>query len=438
MKQIKSYSYIGVLLLALFAASCTRTTEDLFDESAAQRINTAVKEAKELLLTSNNGWVMTYFPTESQAGATYLVKFNSNGLAQMGTKNDYVSSYSEGEGYWDVLAESGAVLTFNSYIPIFHIYSDPSSGLGSGTGVGLGGDYEFIIMETSQDKIILKGKKHGVYIYLTRLSDGQNWPDYFVKLEEMNNRMFNPCITELTMTVNDTLFSLTDPYTHIPAITQEGKDPVTESVTLPFIVTDKGILFAKTTEFAGTKLREFELSSDGNSLVCVDKDENGQTVNAKIENAASAEDFFFDAADNGFRWTILSGENDMSSAVRTIYSRIEQAFAAVNTTVAQISLLYYSKNKTDAVYIENSKKAGGYLYFDKQRTADGVAYTFRNQYDSNGRSFYTYYDGVADLMTLLNGTFRIERISSLLNPSTLKLTDVSNPNVWFCINAKTN
>jgi len=430
---------IGGFIALFTAISCMRTTEDLFDQTAALRINESVKTAKEELVTANNGWVMNYFPEESQSGATYLVKFGVNGIARMGTKNDYVPTYSEEEGYWDVLAENGPVLSFNTNIPIFHIYSDPSSGLGYGSGTGLGGDYEFTVMNVTTDYITLKGKKRGIIINLTRLAEGQNWEDYFTILDEMNERMFNPCITSLKLTVNDTVFSLSDSYSHIFTLLQEGKDALLDSEYVPFMVTEKGILFSKAHSAAGVNVREFALADDGSKLVCTDKnEETGETVNAIIECEKDIPDFYFDTMEQGFRWTMLSGDNNMSPAVAEVFATIEQAFAKVNTTIGQISLLYSTKNNFYSVYIENNKKAGGYLYFDQTPMESGVTYNFRQQYDSNGRSFYNNYNGVSALMGLLSDSFRLERISSALNPTVVKLTSVSDSSIWFIVKASNN
>ncbi|MDR1811160.1 MAG: DUF4302 domain-containing protein [Prevotella sp.] len=436
---------ISCCLFAAFALalpSCVQTEEDLFDESAALRINHAVADTKELLVSADNGWIMNYFPDESQQGATFLMKFNSNGVAKVATKNNYVTAYRESEGAWDVISESGALLTFNTYIDIFHLFSDPTSGLGSGLGVGLGGDYEFIVMQTSPDKIVLKGKKRGVYIDLRRLPDGQDWPDYFRKLDEMNNRLFNVCVTRLNLSVNDAVFALSVPeengaVSHIFSMQTVGDDDVISEEAYPFIITDKGILFSKTITLNGEGIREFVLSDDGNSLVCIDKKAGlDETVNAKITAAQDFSDYFFDAIDSGMRWTLSTGENGMSPSVQAAYERVNQALATVNNmSLSQASFLYYSKNNTQAVYLETNTKVGGYLYFDRETIPDGVTYTFKTNYDNNGKNFYTRYDAT-DLMSVLSGSFKLERISSALNPSTLKLTNISNPDVWFIVNVK--
>ena len=47
------------------------------------------------------------------------------------------------------------MLTFDSYNPLIHMFSGPL-----GLNMNLGGDYEFIIMSATPDKVILQGKKY--------------------------------------------------------------------------------------------------------------------------------------------------------------------------------------------------------------------------------------------------------------------------------------
>jgi len=61
------------------------------------------------------------------------------------------------------------VLTFNTYNNIMHIWADPRQ-----DGLGYEGDYEFLILEATPERVRLKGKKYGAYTVLYPLKDGED------------------------------------------------------------------------------------------------------------------------------------------------------------------------------------------------------------------------------------------------------------------------
>ncbi|GHS96475.1 hypothetical protein FACS189421_01590 [Bacteroidia bacterium] len=424
------YLSIGFIL---FLSSCVRTEENLFDESAAIRINHAVSDSKELLLSATNGWVMEYFPTNEQTGVTFLVKFDANGMATIATKNEYVTAYREDVGEWEVIPESGPVLTFNTYIPIFHLYSDPSSGLGKGLGLGLEGDYEFIVMNSTNDLIQLKGKKRGTDIILHRLAENQNWKDYFTILEDMETLLFNKNVPALTLLVNDSTYILKEGTSHIFKLTSES-DVYEENIEeLPFIITEKGLRLAKPYKSGEVEVQTFKLSDDKNNLICTD-----EGVDAKIVGPKDLLNFYTESIDQrGLRWTLSTVENGLSPLVKAAYDRVVQAFEAKKITLGQVSYTYSGRNSTHVVYLADNKGANaGNIFFNREISAEKINYIFTDKFDNNGRTFYNSYDGVSDLVGFLSGSFKIDYASSQLNPTLVKFTSVSNPDIWFRLDLK--
>jgi hypothetical protein len=376
---------------------------------------------------------LNYFPTDEQEGYTFLMNFDANGSVKIATKNRwFANKYEERVSLFRMIADNGPVLTFDTYNALLHFFSNPDDVAGTTDnerGTGLGGDYEFIVMKASENEITLKGKKRGVLMDMRPLAEDQDWVAYFQKLDEMNTTLFSKNVPEIWMFINDSIYTLNNGMAHIFDAVPEGGDPITDVEKVPFIVTDYGIYFVKSFEFGGKQVRKFQLSEDRNTLICID-----EGVNAKI-TGPEVVPFFSESIDNrSLRWTLQ--ESNMSSNVQVIYDRIVQAFKDKKLSLGQISYLYSSRNTTDAVYISDTKKADGYLFFDKKQTSEGINYTFKNDFDpkSNGKVFYNNYDGVADLMQMMSGSFKIESTApSALNPTVVKLTNVSNPNIWFTV-----
>ena len=61
----KIYSIWFLLALLAFAA-CSPEEDDLFDKSAAERIDEAIKQDLSVLRGAKNGWVMEYYPSPTK------------------------------------------------------------------------------------------------------------------------------------------------------------------------------------------------------------------------------------------------------------------------------------------------------------------------------------------------------------------------------------
>ena len=78
MKKI-IFAYILMMLPAVLMTSCLKGQEDKFSESASQRSANYLAYVKEVLMSSENGWVLNYFPDRNQSygGYAYTVKFDT-------------------------------------------------------------------------------------------------------------------------------------------------------------------------------------------------------------------------------------------------------------------------------------------------------------------------------------------------------------------------
>ena len=164
--MMKKIYYILFLLLAGFCFnSCVSEEEDLFDKSAAERMNEALTKYKAILQDDPQGWVMEFYPSDrSMGGYTYTAKFD-NGKVDMTSELSLNSSSGDKwpagtvvTSYYRVISEQSALLTFDTYNLLFHFFSEPR---GSSDVDGYASDYEFVFMEVSEDRIVLKGKKYG-------------------------------------------------------------------------------------------------------------------------------------------------------------------------------------------------------------------------------------------------------------------------------------
>ncbi|MBO7456001.1 MAG: DUF4302 domain-containing protein [Paludibacteraceae bacterium] len=161
------YIFISLALVSLLCA-CNRDEESLFDKSAAERAQAAMDNANEVLPASPTGWEMLYFANTESRGYNIIVKFNENGCVTASAKNSLTTNneLKTDSGTWAVKLDYGPILTFDTYNNILHAWADPQE-----DGDGLLGDYEFLILSCTKDRVVLKGKKHSAYTILRPMPD---------------------------------------------------------------------------------------------------------------------------------------------------------------------------------------------------------------------------------------------------------------------------
>ena len=202
MKANKILTAALLLGSLVMTTACSNEEDDIFDQSAAERLNAASETYSNLLTAGTGKWAMEYFPTNNTdryTGSGYLMtmKFDKSSAVTVGMKNIFSNNvYREATSMWQVITDDGPVLSFNTWNDNLHQFSQPEDipfTTGSGNneqGTGVGGDYEFIITSYSEDgkEIYLKGKKRGIYDRLLQLPDTTTLQSYVEDLEGFSNK----------------------------------------------------------------------------------------------------------------------------------------------------------------------------------------------------------------------------------------------------------
>jgi hypothetical protein len=451
MKNIKK-SILAILscLLLTGLSSCLFEEKNVFSESAAKRINDALANNFELLTSSPSGWVLDYFPTDEQEGYTLLVRFDKNGLARIATKNRWSSNqYVDTVSLFRMIGDNGPVLTFDSYNEILHFFSNPEdlvetkddpetvSVENDEQGRGLEGDYEFIVMEASENEFLLKGKKRGVFMRLRRLAENQDWKAYFDQLEEINTRLFSDNIPNIWMYVGDSIFTLSNGLSHIFDAIPLGGDPITDREKVPFIVTNYGIHFAKPFEVGDQSVQTFKLNEDNSALICT-----GENVNAKIKGTPPV-NFFFDMLNLNKNLVLIENTSfEMSPKLKTVYDEIVRSTAERNRKLTQVSISNSKTWNTSLVLTLNASGRNTDFFFSYSFLGDSeseISFTFNgfnSQTDPNAKIIYDLFEGIDDFLSLMNGKFTMSVIGNLFIPNKMKLTSVSDSDIWVILNVK--
>lgn len=168
----KIFLYIIMAVTGLSLQSCLHDDNEVFEKSAAERINEAVANTKRVLTSSEYGWVMHYYAGREYAygGINLAMKFGDGKVDMYNETAKSGGVYPSVTSTYKITRDQGPVLAFDTYNYMIHVYGDPAGGP---TEVdGYEADYEFVIMSISEDEntIMLQGKKFGNTMMMERLT----------------------------------------------------------------------------------------------------------------------------------------------------------------------------------------------------------------------------------------------------------------------------
>ncbi|WP_330942049.1 DUF4302 domain-containing protein [Bacteroides sp. MSB163] len=416
---MKKIYYLFCLVAAVLITACTHEEEDLFNDSSANRADATIMANIEVLTGASNGWLMEYFPASSQeyGGYNILLKFTEDGKVTV--SSELYAPTDAATSYYAVKQSAGILLSFDTYNEIFHLFSDPSDPTGiGGSGYGMEGDYDFLILEATPEKILLKGKKAGGVAVLTPMQG--SWSEYISDIQAANDAMiFSKYELEMNgQTIPVTISNRTLTFTY-----EENGD--TKSQTASFILTQTGY-----------KLYE--------PIVIYEKTLGSFTFDATNE-------LFTETNDNNIKLIPVIpplNEQFVSGDWFIAYSKLG--------TYAQTYFSYCKQNYIDAIGEEivyafmgsalygkfgfnfNSSGYGGLLGYDYELIGEDK---ISLQFNMTGEGDGVWYHNNAGFHYLLNpfgyNSARIFTLTTdnLIKPSYIILTEDSNPNNSMTLSA---
>lgn len=268
MKKI-TYSIISLLLLLTY--SCVDEDKDIFDLPASERMNKAIRDSRAALVAAENGWLVDYYPEANQklGGFAMICKFHENGTVDVVC--DVATNVAERVAItseYDVLAEQGPVLSFNTYNEVMHYFSEPKS---SSDIDGHLGDYEFVIQEITADKIVMKGKKHGNRAVFRKLASDVDHTTYLKEVEDTYYASSSYGTFRFIVNGTQAGEASVDERTFNLGFSVDGQD---YTAKLPYAFTDKGIRLYEPLEFDGVVFENFVWDETNGKFVCTDENVN--------------------------------------------------------------------------------------------------------------------------------------------------------------------
>lgn len=439
MKKIFSTTLLSAAALAF--TGCAGEEDDIFSSSAANRLDQSKVTYTERLKSAADGWAMEYYPTKGVEGVQgkgylLLMKFNDDESVRMAMKNEFSGgAYLEDESAWQVIADNGPVLTFNTYNDCIHAFCDPKEtpSLGLETGRGGEGDYEFVIidLEDNAASAMLKGKKRGTYDRLTRLEEGADFRQYIEDVQAFGDRMFSASApNECVVTLGDSVMSMADASTGIPNIYPYGGDPILQESYHPYLITKRGGKYYmrfrdEMNAPDGTAAQEFVYDEGQDMFTGVEHPE------FTIEGEEPAK-FFMMAMEDGNTWR-LSRTSDMSDDMKAKYEAVRTGFTSLRYTM---NYIYWTLDEGQLMCVINLRTnrnatVNASYKFSMTPIDGGYTLSYDGPADTAASTIFSSVPAISNLFAEFTADFAVNAATTKFNLS--NITFLTGETKWFTI-----
>ena len=452
MKKIISLTLL--LAAGIGFTACVNEEDDLFDKTAAERLNEASALYSSRLMAQPNGWAMQLYPTndnEAPYGSGYLVlcRFNKDHSVVVSMKNQFTDNvYRTDTSLWEVITDNGPVLSFNSHNDCLHAFTDPEDILWTGnpdepnneTGTGVGGDYEFIIVDAPEDAsyMMLKGKKRGTYNLFTPVEEGVEYESYLADVETFMKTMFpssNPTFDVLHTPSGD--FKMTGIDDGIPNIFPYDGDEIIDESFNAFLITKRGDDYYLRLRNSFKIENGEEEASEQEFMYHPDQDLFIGTGDDRFIIDGDEPNRFFRQAlideTRQWRWTAKS---EMSAAYGDLMTRLSEAFKSKKLTYDR-NILKYNTSKDKVVMTVSYKRNTStisldYIFGYSFDESNKLTLTYEGPNDKAAETMLTQIPEIKGIVDAMNGQLNVKPSGTRFNLNNLRI-ETKDSNLWFDI-----
>ena len=267
MKRILSITLAAAFLGCVFSG-CVRDEELIFEKSASLRLKDVVDNAQKTLVGAEYGWKLYYYPHPDldYGGYMFTLRFTEDEVEAWG---DLFSESST--SLYKMSYDDGPVLSFDTGNEVLHYFATPSGTSKnlygeSGLYQAHKGDFEFLIMKSSPEEIVLKGKRSGNILYMYPLSESPE--SYIAKATQTYNDVF---VSSYTGTISgeqaEAYIDLTNRWITLKLTSESHEGDDDAQAEVPFLYTDTGLLFHDPVTIGGYTIEALDWVNDTQSLV---------------------------------------------------------------------------------------------------------------------------------------------------------------------------
>lgn len=415
----KIYNLLLMLAMTSCFVACTQEVDDVFDKSSADRMTEAITNTKDVLCSAPNGWHVEYYGSLQYGGYHMFCTFDKDN--NVTAINEIYGAAESETSHYTLLQSQGVLLSFDTYNPIFHFFSDPENAAGVGdNGKGMLGDFEFRVLTCRPDSVILLGKKHGAKIVMTPAAADVNIGNFFDAVTALEE---NLGYSKFALTVGEKVYDVKNSYRQLTAT-----DPETGNATdLPYIVTENSIKFYKPVTLGDQVLTEMTFSNDVWNEV-----NNSSIVLTPVIPPLSEQIV-------GQAW-YFGGEN-ISAAAYPYFNKAVEGSASEGEEIAVMFIgpaseitMFQSRDYSSQfalTFISNGY--AGALNFNVTAVDENtVTLTFAGT--AQGDGVYYYNIGYNYVVSILGGTYKLTT-DNIKAPTWIRMEKTDNPDIYWTLTA---
>ena len=342
-----------------------------------------------------------------------------------------------------IITDNGPVLSFNTYNDVLHTFTNPedvgiTSGFGNDeTGTGIGGDYEFIIVDPPEDAsyMMLKGKKRGTYNLLTPIEEGVDYEAYLTDVKTFQASMFpaNAASNDY-IHFGDSVCIFEDAGDGIPAIYPVGGDAVTQSSFNPFLVTKRGddyyLRFRDAKTFGDVTVQDYRYDAEKDLFESVD---NPAFYICGYEPVA-----FFKEAIGGNTFSLKRGaemSEDVAAAIEEVYNTYQSSGPQYGPKEYNVILTSDGRLRLNINY-ESKGQTGTLLTYYFNYNVEDEQVTFQYAEAANKMSTKHFERVKPVIEKVFNDSFTVSKHKTAFDLSYIRLTSTANLDKWFILQMK--
>lgn len=465
MKKFLNISLLLLGALSMGLMSCNHEEKDIFDESAAERLENSKDYFSNILVDQGGKWQLEYFTTTGEPGYIYLFTFEKNGTVTISGNNKYIGLltdpnnkvpvYGSAQSMWEVITDDGPVLSFNTYNKNFHLFADPEDIPDTEVdeqGYGHNGDYEFDLMKYSNDTLYIEGKKHGVHMIMTRVPADVDDNTYLNEVVALKDSLFHAKIPTVYLNLpSGYRYVVSGGASLMLSFYPETGDAISETESYNAVVTHDGLTFMYPLQLMDSltmtpyTVQTFKLAPDG-SLVSRENPEISFT--ADILNRL--------VVDSKLQWTLNLKQSSEGGFIEK-YNELSDQLKAANKNYSLVKVvMYFDKTLGEEINPVTHEHAGKFVlaptikvkvgtrpqpqnvvckfYYDVEREGeDVIGFKYNGDMDSFASVNSKLYSKLLDLASYL-GTVKYHiSTASLLAPVTLKMSETSNESNYITV-----
>ena len=414
---MKKIYLVLLAALGLTFTSCLMEEKEIFDKTPAERMDAYLEEYRNILASSEEGWLLQYYA--DAGGYPYIVKFTKNEVTAYFQLADDVSV--PVTTLYKMTPDDGPVLAFDTYNEYLHFFATPDAN----DYEALHGDYEFRILGKNADasEVYIKGRRSGTNLKLVKFSGDP--VQYMTACNAVQEGMASPAYK---LTVNGVVGSCSlssNVFTYsYNVVTGEGEEAtVTESHSgsTPLCYTPEGVVFFEPVTIDGVEYTNLVYNAEDLTLAT----EDGKVVVFQVIPPLNQQ---FVTGDWFFKFSAMGEEgqyyfNLMKNKVTAIGEEVQYAFIGsmlygsfgfnfISSGYGGVLNLAYALEGEDVITLQFAMAGAG----------NGVWY-----HNNAGMNYPLYAVGYSSPRT-----FKLTA-DDMKNPTQITMTEVGNEAHWMTL-----